>query len=318
MALPTRQPQSPQTTILSMMLQRLSQAAIVLFLLIPQKSSAYPTGAGGCAGGGSVGGPHLNSTSIVTGSLNDFGAVIYFGAVDKLVVGQVTNFTIDEEHTMVITSDKTFRGLLFRLTSDGDANFDPRGALTVSPDLPVLEQISQVCFDEGIAGVTHLNNTDKTITEAVLKTNQVVEGLTLEITLVVSNRIMDNGTFVSEYYWSSYQLNSFDPDETASPTDFQFPTFAPSMSLSPSTIPVMATGPTLQPTRNQAATFPPTLAPVVPTTASPTVTARPTSVDDRSEAPAAAANSLSSGCMTRVSMSMMVATAIAAFGLVLL
>jgi hypothetical protein len=251
----------------------------LLLGILHHNALAYPTGTGGCDGvQGSVGAPHLNATTIITGSIEQFGATVYFGAVDTLTVGQVTNFTINEAHTMVVSSTKTFRGLLFRLTSDGDPTFDPRGALTVSPDLPILEQISQVCFDIGIAGVTQLNNTDITSTEAVVNTNQVVQGLTLEITLVVSNRII-NGVFVSEYYWSSYQLNSYDPSATASPTNFRFPTTSPSVSMQPSPQPKPVSKPTPQPTLSLAATFPPTFPPVtsIPTvSSSPTITAQPT------------------------------------------
>lgn len=236
---------------------------------------ATPTGAGGCAGQGSVGGTHLGGT-VITGSIADFGAIINFGAVEQLQVGVITNFTVNNFHTIVIThpQGRTFRGVLFRLTSD---EYDTRGALTVSRDLPILEQISQVCFDEGIGGVTHLDNTDKSHVEAVLRTNEVVSALTLEITVVVSNRIID-GQFISEYYWSSFQLASHDPDATAAPTDFRFPTLSPTTSLKPSPAPV-TTLPTPQPSLNMAATFPPTFP---PTTASPTMeggSLNPTSSD---------------------------------------
>ena len=246
------------------------KSLLTLVLLCLSSVVAYPTGAGGCGGGAAaVGGPHLGATSAITGSIEDFGAILYFGAVDKLVAGETTNFTSNSEHTLIITSDRSFRGVLFRLTS-ADTSFDTRGSLTVSPDLPVLEQISQVCFDEGIAGVTHLNNTDKTVTQAVIWTKQPVDSLLLEITLVVSNRII-NGIFVSEYYYSSYRLTAYDPDATMAPTNFAFPTTSPTQSPAPTPQPTEAE-PTPRPSLNFGATFPPTF----PVTTIPTVSVAPT------------------------------------------
>ena len=211
-------------------------AVISLSLVLP--TAATPFGAGSCTGiEGSLGGAHLAANAtILAGTLDDLNATVALGPTDYLEVGKPYDFMVGERLTLVLSVDtfvegqEEFRGFLFRL-SGATEDVDTKGALTVSSDLPVLEQISNLCLDLDLSGITHLDNNLKSQVEAVLFMSEPQANLTLQVTAVVQNRLVDDGNvteFISEYYYDEFMLNAVVP-ETDAPTIWVSypPTLAP-------------------------------------------------------------------------------------------
>ncbi len=220
----------------------------LLFIAPLCKSAlAYPYGAGSCAAGNNaIGGSHL-SRSIVTGSLDQGGFFVSLGGA-KLVAGSTSSFTINTDTPLTITGTlKTYRGFIARLGGTG-------GVSTVTALSGGSSSDIQVAFPctggEGVGGVTHTNNNDKSAITATLNLGAAASGMPLDVTVVVRN---NRG--VSEYYFSSFTLNAV--SKLAVPTKQPvMPTKAPVIKSpvrsSPTKTPTKAVVRTNAPTRAKA------------------------------------------------------------------
>ncbi|GKY99656.1 hypothetical protein MPSEU_000919600 [Mayamaea pseudoterrestris] len=195
-------------------------ATLFIVILLESFIVAYPIGAGGCGGSGSVGGIHLTADSITTGQLEDYGIKVIIAPEDdslldedpevQLSNGYVKNILVGRPYYIQMTAasaNKAFRGFLFRITSslvDTDGSFTVPNSLSATDQ--AQEQIAQVCSDIGIGGLTHTNNTLKETAAATLLLDDEGRDIYMEITAVIMNR-QENGVTMSEYYWNSYTIN---------------------------------------------------------------------------------------------------------------
>ena len=266
-----------------------------LFILasLSEPSLGYPNGAGSCAAGkNAIQGSHLTKGNVLFGSLSDGDFSVSIGGV-PLVVGATSTFLIGVENTLQITAgSKAFKGFLIRLGEAGGATtYD---ALTAtSSDVKVASECTGL---EGVGGVTHVSNSDKTVVTATLKLDEIASDLPLDVTVVVQN---SGNTDTSEYFYSGYFLSSIDSSgptasssqtdtpspvpvtpDTSSPMVTKAPTPAPIVPATPA--PVLTNIPTIAPvvpaTPTPVVTKIPTIAPVVPATPTPVVTKSPTIV----------------------------------------
>jgi hypothetical protein len=195
----------------------------VSFLLSTRTMTfGFPTGAGGCGGNGSVGGPHLTASSIITGTLNAYGLRVQIFPEDTSLLkedprtffsnGTDKNVLADRPYRIQLAAtaqDNQFRGFLFRLSS---TTKDTAGSLTIPDIVPTRQQpeiqVAQTCQALGIAGLTHTSNSLKSQVDVTLQLNNTVgqQPLVLEITAVIQNRVV-NGTSVSQYYWDAYTIH---------------------------------------------------------------------------------------------------------------
>lgn len=181
---------------------------LLAFTLLLANSSAAPTGAGGCGGDGpAVGGPHLDENAI-TGSLEDFGLRISVNS-DELESSGTISVPANSENMISLFAEapeagSEYRGFLFRLSHpDGVSTLD---LLDIPESSADEAQVAAVCTDIDVAGITHVNNEPKTSMSVTMNVPEATDGLVLDVTAVIWNRLV-NETFVSEYYYSQYQIN---------------------------------------------------------------------------------------------------------------
>jgi hypothetical protein len=183
-----------------MNLGRLLSAVCGFLVAIPM--DAYPYGAGACPGGyAAVGGSHYSGT-ITTGPLSFGGFSV---TLDSKQLSQVapTNFSIGHNHvlSLQVTTAPFFKGILFRLGSNGKVN--TRNALSIRSEETELRLASDTCLPLGAGGVTHTSDDQKSVATTILRLNTVASNLPLDITVVVAN---DDGT--STFYYSGFTLNA--------------------------------------------------------------------------------------------------------------
>ena len=204
----------------------LTHFTFLLLSLLLQQSSSSPTGASGCEGDGpAVGGPHLDNA--VSGSLEDFGLKVSVGDV-VLETSGTLSIPADADNFVYLYAEeadaaKEYRGFLFRLSNpSGDSTL---GFLTIPESIIDEAQVAAVCTDLNVAGITHINNDLKSNMVIQLNVPDKMDGLVLDITAVIINRLV-NETWVSEYYSSQYTVNVGEAGEsTIMPTTapFNFP-----------------------------------------------------------------------------------------------
>jgi hypothetical protein len=197
-----------------------------LILLLSRYANAFPSGAGGCLGGeAAVGGGHLASSNIVTGSLKD--ARIRFELDgDELLEDGPLYVRVNKSTPLVMTapySGSGIKGFLIRLSSSDMAtsDYDLTGALTL-PIVPEEQRayietkvVGSLCEDSGAAGLTHINANPKyLIGGELLFTQDITNDLLLDVTAV-----MENSASKSEYYYSQFRIKvkSFTEAPTAAP-----------------------------------------------------------------------------------------------------
>jgi len=170
--------------------------------------NAFPYQAGSCAPGKeAILTPqlsHATKIQVGTGPLSDKGLVVLLNGMPLADSG--TNVSVGTTHKIMInsTSGDAFRGFLLRL--DGNGNYmDADLALNpIAGD--ELVQVSTTCVDVySVGGITHTSNIDKTVIVGTLKLDGTAQGMTLDITVVISNNVSQN---VSEWYFSSYSLDA--------------------------------------------------------------------------------------------------------------
>jgi hypothetical protein len=174
----------------------LPKFVVVIFLFTFAPVIAYPKFTGGCNSGTSVGGSHLNSKS--KGALSRLGLQLQIGG--KTLVPN-TAFTVSPGTTVPIsivsTGGNTFRGFQIRISR---GTTDTTTWLGVGSDQNV--QVDSWCQRLKVGGISHKDKNDKTRVEGTLRIPRATNGITLEVTIVVTN---GHGN-PSVWYKSNYRL----------------------------------------------------------------------------------------------------------------
>lgn len=258
------------------MMMRLTIVGLAL-LFFSAVTEARSTGAFGCVGNqASVGGSHTAGDSVTTGTLEENGLRLSLNGY--VVNPDIENILLQKNSLYDISvssadDSRTFRGFLFRVESTTSNLFE----LTTKDD---NGKIADVCEADDIAGVTHTDATDKSVTTAALTILEAGE-LLLDVTVVQSNRAPEG----SVYFYTQYRLQvpeTIDPNAPTSPLPRL--TSAPTVSLNataaPSPAPVTS-APTKPPTTSSPVVAIPNLTPppvgVLPPTPTPPVASPPTS-----------------------------------------
>jgi Reeler domain len=158
--------------------------------------AAYPDFTGGCNAGTSVGDSHLTAKS--KGALSVLKLQVRIGG-KTLSPGK--SFTVKAGTSVPIsivsTGGNTFRGFQFRISR---GSTDTTTWLGVGTDENV--QIDQWCQDLKVGGISHNNKKDKKSVAGTLKIPSAATGISLEVTIVVTN---GHGN-PSVWYKSNYKL----------------------------------------------------------------------------------------------------------------
>ena len=236
--------------------------SILLLISLFHSVAAFPTGAGGCGGGGAaVGGTHLDgSKTLTSGSLAEAGFSLLLDG-SALENNFVLDLDSDSILTLVATGGTPFKGVLMRVEAT-DVDVQDTAALT--PDDNV--QAAGVC-EAPVGGVTHSNSDDKTTASATLRFETATE-ITLDVTVVVQN---DDSASV--FYYESFSGTAGDaaagtddaaaPTDDATATDDAAPT-ADSTTQAPTAEPTAST-PTMPPSLAATTTEPSQVPTLVPT-----------------------------------------------------
>ena len=186
-----------------------------LLLLLSRVANAFPTGAGGCLGGGAaVGGAHLTSSNIVNGSLAD-GRIRFELDGDELRENEPLYIRVGKRTSLVMTapfSGVGIKGFLIRLSSGDSATSDYDLTDALSPPTVREEQqpyvetkvVESLCADSEAAGLTHSNANPKyVISGEILITQDIESELLLDVTAV-----LENSDTKSEYYYSQFHIKA--------------------------------------------------------------------------------------------------------------
>jgi len=189
-----------------------SLLSIVLLLADYNKehllASASPTAPGSCNSPNPLGEAHILVAFDGGTDLIDFGLDV---RIDNKTLVTGIPFVIQAETSYTISlqvandDDDTsfpFRGFLLRLAGD---TVDARDYLSTTDDAvdPNVQEID-LCHTFFASGLGHRSNDLKRIVSGVLYVDEVVNGLTLEATVVIRNGAVRG----SEFYLSSYTLNA--------------------------------------------------------------------------------------------------------------
>jgi hypothetical protein len=228
--------------------------------------SALPTGAGGCArddAGSTNTGAH-NFRPVTTGLLSDKGLQVFISpsATDPLADGSI-ELEQDESPTLQLGVrywvhlvqpngvEEGFRGFLFRLESQNGV--DTTAALSAPDTDPDARLAAETCISvNNVGGVTHKAREfdQDPLTEAValLVLDEADEDMFFDVTAVIWNRELADGTPTSEYYYTPFLLTAAEaaPGEaeatpTTAPGEAEAtPTAAPGeVEATPTPAPVM-------------------------------------------------------------------------------
>ena len=200
---------------------------------------AYPSAAGSCpAGVAAVGSPHAGGgRPETTGPLGQGGVTLSLNGV--LLEGKPAEFRVGEVNELVLEATGVpMKGFLIRVgPPEGVENsVDLRDSIypfeedgVASEDL-IAKTAESTCVEtELVGGLTHTSADEKTSVRANLLVESEIEGLSLDVTVVMSNIVT-----ASTYYYSNFVVNAVqaaDPDAPviATPTT-SFPTGAPVMA----------------------------------------------------------------------------------------
>jgi hypothetical protein len=209
---------------------------LIVIMLFVKNVPAFPNGAGGCAGDmAAVGGAHLNNTNGRPVSNN----TLLAGGVDV----RIGNATLDVEssldlatgvnHTITILSTQfPLRGILIRLQA-------PEGVETANVLTPGLQtKVAEVCVSP-IVGTTHFDNAEKVELSSVVKFDEAIDSVFLDITGVFINNA-EGSVYVYSRYTVNFNSEGTSPQPTASPTSVA-PVLTPvtEMPVVPTALPIM-------------------------------------------------------------------------------
>jgi hypothetical protein len=172
-------------------------APLLLLTLTSPFAAAFPNGAGACPEGeAAVAGEHVsdsNGINIQTGELEDGGFQFAIGGQNLgggglfvLVAGEIYDWSL---------SGPPFRGFLVRLEGNSDAFFDSGNGV----------QPASACFGN-VAGLTHTNSDARQQVGGTLMLDEMTTGLSLDVTVVVENRMV-NEVRSSIYYYSGLEVD---------------------------------------------------------------------------------------------------------------
>ncbi|KAL3917094.1 MAG: hypothetical protein SGARI_007798, partial [Bacillariaceae sp.] len=168
---------------------------------------AFPSGAGGCEGGGpAVRGAHIAGGTESSGNI---GVGNYALMIDDIVIPDSANITfqLEGEYDITVMSVEgvPFRGVLIRGDADTNVPGGENGNLFIEPkEDDSLLQVAEVCNAPAI-GITHTSRSMKTsvtgliqyATDADASATEVM-GASLEITVVTS---------LNEFYYTKYLIS---------------------------------------------------------------------------------------------------------------
>ena len=209
-------------------------AAIVIGPTLVVVVEAFPGAAGGCpAGIAAVGQPHIDGgRPETTGPLLQGGVTLSLNGVP--LEGKPAEFRLGEVNELVLeASGSPMKGFLIRVgpPQGAENSVDLRESIFPADEEDTLSQIAEsACVStEQVGGLTHTSADEKTSVSASLLVENEIEGLSLDVTVVMANVVTD-----STYYYSNFVVNAVqaaDPDEpvVATPTT-SFPTAAPVMA----------------------------------------------------------------------------------------
>ena len=192
----------------------------LLVFLIPLLTAAFSTGAGGCSGGEpAVGATHLGGDrSVQSSGLSEAGISVTIDAVE-LSPTQPIDVPVGSDLVVTIDSSSiTYLGALVRLEA-------PNGVDTSTALSPAVNmQDANVCVSP-IAGITHENSNEKSLSTGMLRFDEAVNGVFLDITVVFSNNAQQGSIFA----YDRMEVN-FVEDSTLANDTTQAPTRAPTQT----------------------------------------------------------------------------------------
>ena len=203
-------------------------------MLFHKKVQAFPVGAGGCAGGmPAVSGFHLNITNgrnVMGASLTDGAILVQIGST-LLNASAVVRFPVGEDlpiSVAVNSSDLPYKGVLVRLEA-------PAGVSTSAALMPGMNtDVAEICFDP-IIGITHTDNSTKTVSAGTIRFDEEVSNVTLDITVV----------FINDVNFSAFAYDRFTVTFTAAASPITAP---PTPMATPIMSPISAVSPIASPT----------------------------------------------------------------------
>lgn len=228
-------------------------------------SSAFPTGAGGCNGGGAaVGGSHLDgSKTIESGTLTDGDYQVLIDGVLLEEGGSDVTISVGQDAVITVESGATpFRGILIRVEAD---SVDAADVAALEPGDNL--QLAGAC-EAPVVGATHTINDEKTSASAILRFDEVTD-FSLDITIV-----LENDDAESVFFYKGFRGAAVGDDDAAAATDdaAAVPTVVPTTSLAPTLAPSSSTdAPSDMPSSQPIVLLEPTVEPMDDMTMEPTV-----------------------------------------------
>ena len=185
--------------------------AIAIALFSPT-ATAFPSGAGGCAGGqAAVSGSHLESLVVETGTLREQNVELLINGVLLESGGSAMEIPIGVDHTWELrtrgVNTTGFRGYLMRLDG-GFPAIDTSDTLQPIPGQAGRVQVADtVCV--GVGSVTHRSRVLMNSVTGYLRFDEVSTNVDLDVTIVFQNT---NG--LSKYSYSPFLLTAVDEGAT--------------------------------------------------------------------------------------------------------
>jgi hypothetical protein len=172
-------------------------AAIFSLLLIVNLTAGYSNGSGSCVGGkAAVGGNHLTQPSTQGGTLASIGAKVSIGNIE-LSTTAATDVPVGSDLTLTVDlTGGAYTGLMVRLQAP--AGTSTTAALNAGTNTKLA---TDVCVAP-VVGISHTSSSSKSSSSGTVRFDQAVNGVILDVTVVV-----ENNNSKSRYAYSSYTVN---------------------------------------------------------------------------------------------------------------
>jgi len=179
---------------------------LAVIFLTKRTVTAFPTGAGGCAGPGepAVGGSHVDTVGeggnprlVTAGNLNDGAIQVTIGDV-VLDPNTVNTLPISEDLLVAVEAlDIPYRGVLVRLQApDG---VDTQGALIPGANTKSADDVCQA----PVLGITHTDRSEKTLATGTFRFEEEVDDIALDVTIVFINGKYTRAMVQCNIQWDS-------------------------------------------------------------------------------------------------------------------
>jgi hypothetical protein len=188
------------------MMQFYAVVALASFLLLGvHLVHGFSSGAPVCTvGEPAPGDPHQRGAALTfTGTLASAGFSVTFDDVDISTLPSIEVKTGTPVKVEVIANGVPLKGVLVIVSRPST---DLSGALSLSAEESALLQVSQVCSFEIKAGVTHMDESFKTMVSSTLSIDEPYADLKLDVNVVVQNN--ETGSY---YYYDQYTFASVGP-----------------------------------------------------------------------------------------------------------